>query len=58
MIYKLVAWRPKDRAAIDRLLSIQRTLDWNYVQNWADRFGILERFREALREARIPEPPS
>ncbi len=57
LVYKLLAWRPKDRAAIDRLLAIQRTLDWSYVRRWVDGFGIVDRFEAALREAGLPQPP-
>jgi len=53
-VFMLVAYRPKDRGAIDRLLAVQRDLDWTYVRRWTDRFDALDRFREAG----IPEPPA
>lgn len=55
LIYKLIAWRPKDRAAIDRLLAVQRALDWGYVRRWVDQFAIGDRFAEALREAGLTQ---
>jgi hypothetical protein len=51
LLYKLVAWRAKDRAAIERLLAVQSDLDWTYVRKWADRLVVVARLEEALREA-------
>lgn len=53
LVYKLIAWRNKDRAGIDRLLAVQQTLDWGYVRTWARRFGVEVRLDEAMREAGI-----
>lgn len=54
LVYKLIAWRKKDQEAVERLLAVQRDLDWPYVRAWAERFGVVERFRESLRDAGIP----
>ncbi len=54
LVYKLIAWRHKDRAGIDRLLAVQQSLDWTYVREWARRFGIEARLDAALREAGLP----
>ena len=54
LVYKLIAWRKKDQEAVERLLAIQRDLDWPYIRAWADKFGVLNRFREALADANIP----
>ncbi|MCC6738627.1 MAG: hypothetical protein IT452_06245 [Planctomycetia bacterium] len=51
LIYKLVAWRPKDRAAIERLLAVQSALEWTYVREWAGRLGVTPRLEEALKES-------
>jgi len=48
------AWRPKDRAAIERLTMVQTSLDWDRIGRWAKRrtpaarvYGVEDRFREA-----------
>ena len=51
LVYKLIAWRQKDRSAIERLLAVQQDLDWDYVKRWAARFDVEGRMREARREA-------
>ncbi|GIW71013.1 MAG: hypothetical protein KatS3mg102_0555 [Planctomycetota bacterium] len=51
LVYNLLAWRPKDRSAIERLLLVQRDLDWDCVRGWSARFGVEDRLREALSEA-------
>ncbi len=51
LIYKLIAWRHKDRSGLERLLVVQRDLDWDYLRRWARRLGIESRLVEVLREA-------
>ena len=51
LVYKLIAWRPKDRSAIERLLVVQADLDWAHVRRWATNFGVERRLQEALSEA-------
>ncbi len=51
LLYKLVAYRNKDRAAIERLLLVQSGLDWEHVREWAARLGVTSRLEEALRDA-------
>ncbi|MBI3273493.1 MAG: hypothetical protein HYZ53_31200 [Planctomycetes bacterium] len=58
LVYKLIAWRNKDRAPIERLLAVQGNLDWAYVRRWSESYGVLERLRQAWRDADIPEPPA
>jgi len=41
------AWRPKDRAAIERLTMVQTSLDWDRIGRWARVYGVEDRFREA-----------
>lgn len=55
LIYKLIAWRRKDRLGIERLLAVQRDLDWAYARTWTERFGVTDRLRESMKEAGIPE---
>lgn len=50
LLYKLVAYRNKDRAAIERLLAVQSALDWSYVREWAARLGVMPRLEQALRD--------
>lgn len=58
LLYKLVAYRNKDRAAIERLLTVQSALDWKQVRAWAVRLGVTARLEEALREAGLTPPSS
>lgn len=51
LLYKLVAYRNKDRAAIERLLAVQTALDWNHVRHRAARLDVTARLEEALRDA-------
>jgi hypothetical protein len=51
LLYKLIAYRNKDRAAIERLLAIQSSMDWSYLRGWAHRLGVTARLEEALRDA-------
>lgn len=51
LVYKLIAWRNKDRAAIDRLLAVHSSLDWECVRQWTHRFGIEDRLEQARRDA-------
>ena len=47
LVYKLIAWRPKDRAAIERLTMVQTSLDWDRVRRWARAYGVEDRLQEA-----------
>lgn len=40
LVYKLIAYRPKDRAAIERLVTVQTHLDWGRVGAWAAHYGV------------------
>lgn len=51
LIYRIIAWRPKDRSGIERLLAVQRDLEWLYLRKWASRFHLDERLGEVLRDA-------
>jgi len=56
LLYKLVAYRNKDRAAIERLLTVQPTMDWSYVRPWAQQLRVTPRLVEALRDAGLDPP--
>lgn len=51
LIYRMIAWRPKDRSGIERLLAVQRDIEWIYLRKWASRFRLDERLGEILRDA-------
>ncbi|MBI2921723.1 MAG: nucleotidyl transferase AbiEii/AbiGii toxin family protein [Planctomycetes bacterium] len=57
VLYKLMAWRPQDRADVHRLLREIRDLRRSYVESWLDRLSADEgadlrvRWAEALKEA-------
>lgn len=51
LIYKLIAWRKKDQAAIQQLLAVERTLDWARVRRWAEAYQVSDRLEEAVRDA-------
>jgi len=55
LLYKLVAYRNKDRAAIERLLAVQSALEWEHVRKWAARLGVTARLEEALRDAGLDQ---
>jgi hypothetical protein len=50
LLFKLLAWRAKDRMDIDNLIWMQGLPDRSYVEEWAARLGVVERLREALAE--------
>ncbi len=57
LVYKLIAWRKKDQAAVERLLAVQRDLDWTCVRRWAQEYGVTDRLNEAVRDAGLEKPP-
>jgi hypothetical protein len=50
LVYKLIAWRPKDCAAIERLTMVQTSLDWDRVRRWARVYGVEDRLQVARGE--------
>jgi hypothetical protein len=42
IVLKLIADRPKDRADLDGLASLP-SLDWAYVERWADEWSVADR---------------
>ncbi len=55
IIYKLIAWRPRDRLDIQDVLSTARLagveLDWDRIRGWAAAWEVDDRLGEALAEA-------
>ena len=47
LIYKLLANRPKDALDVDAIVEVRRlageTLDWEFLERWATKWGIAER---------------
>lgn len=56
VVYKLVAFRPRDRLDIEDVLDVQRRkrpIDIDHIDHWAEEWGVTDRwlvFREALRK--------
>ncbi len=48
LLFKLLAYRGKDRIDVLNVLEVQGVPDPEYVRDWARRLGIEERFDEAL----------
>ena len=51
VVYKLLAWRAKDRAAIVNVLLTCTDLDMDYLRRWAATLEVSVQLGEALREA-------
>ncbi|MGQ0802643.1 MAG: hypothetical protein ACT4PI_02085 [Actinomycetota bacterium] len=47
LIHKLIAWRPRDRDDVESILSTGSDFDRDYVEHWADEWGVTDRWREA-----------
>lgn len=48
VLFKLVAWRPKDRLDLDNILWVQGVPERDYLERWAGPLGVEERLREIL----------
>lgn len=53
LIHKLIAYRAKDRVAIERLLVLQPDMDWRYVMRWCERLKMKKRLLQTLKEANL-----
>jgi len=47
LVHKLIAWRPRDRDDVASILSTGIDFDRDYVEHWAEEWGVTERWREA-----------
>jgi hypothetical protein len=48
VLFKLVAWRPKDRVDLDNILWVQGVPERSYLERWAHDLGVQERLLEIL----------
>lgn len=51
LLHKLIAYRPKDRATIQRLMIMQPDIDRGYMDRWLDRLHLRSKWEDALRDA-------
>ncbi len=51
VLFKLVAWRPKDKVHLDDLLLVVGPLDHAYLTAWADKLGVRDRLEEQWRRS-------
>jgi hypothetical protein len=51
IIHKLIAWRPRDRDDIASILEAGHPLDGQYIAEWAEAWGVLDRWNEARARA-------
>jgi hypothetical protein len=51
ILFKLLADRPKDKADIQSVLSVQGIPDADYLRDWAARLGVADRLEPALADA-------
>lgn len=47
IVFKLLAWRARDRADIDSILSAGHDLDLGYIQHWVDEWQVTDRWSQA-----------
>lgn len=47
IVFKLLAWRARDRADIDSILAAGHDLDKGYIQHWVDEWQVTDRWAEA-----------
>ena len=52
LVHKLIAWRPRDRNDIASILEAAHPFDAGYVEEWAARWEVSDRWREALARGR------
>lgn len=52
VLFKLIAWRDKDRSDLDNILWVQGLPEGEYVQSWARTLGVQERLRQVLEKKR------
>jgi hypothetical protein len=51
ILFKLMADRPKDRADVQNVLTVQGVPDPDYLRDWALKLGVADRLERALAEA-------
>ena len=48
IVFKLLAWRARDRADIDSILAAGHDLDKGYIEHWADEWQVTDRWVQSL----------
>lgn len=55
IVYKLIAWRPRDRLDIQDVIATARAageaLDWTRIRDWAEAWEVVARLDDALAES-------
>ncbi len=51
ILFKLIADRPRDRIDVTDILFSQGELDWHYIETWAEKLGVLSRWKTARENA-------
>lgn len=49
IVFKLVAWRPRDRDDVSSILDSGLALDRSYIARWAEEWQVADRWAEATR---------
>lgn len=49
IVHKLIAWRPRDRDDVSSILSTGIALDVQYIERWAEAWGVADRWDQARR---------
>lgn len=52
IVFKLLAWRPRDEDDIASILAAGHDLDEAYIETWAEEWGVSERWAEVNSRAR------
>lgn len=50
ILFKLMAWRRKDRMDVQNLLTVQGVPDEGYLRRWSERLGVTDRLEAMLEE--------
>ena len=47
IVFKLLAWRARDRADIDSILAVGHDLDEDYIEHWVNEWQVADRWVQA-----------
>ena len=47
IVFKLLAWRARDRADVDSILSVGHELDEGYIEHWVQEWQVSDRWAQA-----------
>lgn len=51
IVFKLIAWRPRDQQDIDSILRARHQLDTPYIEKWANEWEVADRWATARQRA-------